>query len=64
MEYPSGQYVLLTNADIILSDELVAFIADRKLEEGVYYRADRHDLSKELPDEISSVSALFIGLFR
>jgi hypothetical protein len=39
-----GQFVLTTNTDIYLSRGVVHFLASRKLEPGVLYRAARHDL--------------------
>jgi hypothetical protein len=44
-----GQFVLATNVDIIFSDELVDFLAERKLEPGRMYRIDRHDVMAEVP---------------
>ena len=39
-----GQWLLITNADILLGDDLFAFIAERTLDTGSFYRIDRHDL--------------------
>ena len=39
-----GQWVLITNADVLLGDHLFAFIAERSLDTGSFYRIDRHDL--------------------
>ena len=44
-----GEFVLATNIDIIFSAELMRFLAERRLEHGVLYRIDRHDVSKNLP---------------
>jgi len=44
-----GAFVLATNIDIILSNELVHFIAGRNLEPGGLYRVDRHDVESQLP---------------
>ncbi len=35
----------MTNADILLGDDLYAFIAQRRLDAGSFYRIDRHDLN-------------------
>jgi hypothetical protein len=44
-----GRFVLATNIDIIFSDELVGFLAERKLEPGRMYRIDRHDVMPQVP---------------
>lgn len=44
-----GAFTLSTNVDVLLSDELVGFIAHGKLEEGAFYRADRYDVSPDIP---------------
>lgn len=38
-----GEYVLVTNSDIIFSDAMIANLNNRDLEDGVYYRTDRFD---------------------
>lgn len=43
-------FILTSNIDILFSDELFAFLAERKLEKGVIYRNDRLDVPMELPD--------------
>jgi hypothetical protein len=44
-----GEFILATNIDIIFSNELVDFIAGRRLEPGCLYRIDRHDVESNLP---------------
>lgn len=44
-----GQFILATNIDIIFSDELVRFLAERRLEPGRMYRMDRHDVMSDVP---------------
>ena len=44
-----GQFVLATNIDILFSDELAAFFAARRLEDGRMYRIDRHDAMSDVP---------------
>jgi hypothetical protein len=39
-----GKFVLATNIDILFSEELMAFLAGQTLQEGYFYRLDRHDL--------------------
>ena len=44
-----GEFVLATNLDIVFSAELMEFLAKRRLETGVMYRIDRHDVAHEIP---------------
>ena len=44
-----GQFIVCTNIDILLSDELVRFIAGRRLQHGRMYRLDRHDVMADVP---------------
>ena len=44
-----GRFVLATNLDIVFSPDLMRFFAERRLEEGVMYRMDRHDVASEIP---------------
>src|SRR5450631_1627238 len=44
-----GQFVLVTNLDIIFSPAMMQFLAERRLEAGVMYRLDRHDVDNKLP---------------
>jgi hypothetical protein len=44
-----GEFVLCSNIDIILSNELVQFLASRTLQPGVLYRVDRHDIESDYP---------------
>jgi hypothetical protein len=43
-------FVLTSNIDILFSDELMAFLAEQRLERDVIYRNDRLDVPMELPD--------------
>jgi hypothetical protein len=45
-----GEYVLTSNIDILFSDELMAFLAERRLSPDRIYRNDRVDVPAELPD--------------
>jgi len=47
----SGEFILATNIDILLSDELMRFLAARELDAGRMYRIDRHDADAEVPAE-------------
>jgi hypothetical protein len=44
-----GQYILVSNLDIIFSAELMQYFAARRLEPGVIYRMDRWDIASEIP---------------
>jgi len=44
-----GNFVLATNIDIIFSDELVGYLAERRLDPGRMYRIDRHDVMTDVP---------------
>jgi len=46
-----GEFVLATNIDIVLSDGLARFIAERRLRHGYLYRADRIDVPAEIDPE-------------
>jgi hypothetical protein len=44
-----GEFVLATNIDILFSDELVRFFAERRLEPGKMYRVNRWDVMADVP---------------
>jgi len=46
-----GRFVLATNIDILFSDELAAYLAERKLDPGRMYRIDRHDVESAVSAE-------------
>jgi len=43
-----GEFILPTNSDILLSDELVQFLASEKLKKDLFYRAIRYELPKDI----------------
>ena len=47
-----GEFVLATNPDILFSDELIAWLAQRPLRLDSYYRTDRHDFHGEGIDQV------------
>jgi hypothetical protein len=51
-------FVLVTNVDILFNDELVSFLASRRLDKGRFYRIDRSDAMSEVPLEASVVGQL------
>ncbi len=44
-----GRFILATNIDILLSDELMAFISAGQLVPGCLYRIDRYDVYGDIP---------------
>lgn len=46
-----GSFVLATNIDLIFSDELMEFLAQRRLEDQLLYRTDRYDVDVGIPEE-------------
>ncbi len=44
-----GEFILATNIDILFSDELMSFIAARRLARGKMYRIDRWDIESGVP---------------
>ncbi len=44
-----GRFILATNVDILFSDELIRFIATRRLRRDRMYRCDRHDVDPHPP---------------
>lgn len=44
-----GRFILATNIDILFSNELVAFLAERRLDPNRSYRIDRHDALSAVP---------------
>jgi hypothetical protein len=53
-----GQFVLASNIDVVFSPELMRFLAERRLERGVFYRVDRCDVADDIPDPAAGVDAL------
>ena len=48
-----GPFILATNIDILFSDELVAFLAERRLDPARMYRVDRYDAMGDVPVDAS-----------
>ncbi len=44
-----GEFILATNIDIVFSDELMMFLAARRLEKSRMYRIDRTDVRSDVP---------------
>ncbi len=45
-----GEFILCTNIDVLFSDLCFSTLAERKLEKGAFYRANRCDVPKEVLD--------------
>ena len=45
----AGRFVLATNVDVLFSKGLIEAIAERRLDPSCFYRADRHDVSDDVP---------------
>lgn len=54
----SADWVLGTNIDLIFSDELIQYLSSIELNPDTYYRANRHDISKDYFDENLSVETI------
>jgi hypothetical protein len=48
-----GEFILATHISVIFSDELMQFLASRRLEKGRMYRIDRHDVMGDVPVDAS-----------
>jgi hypothetical protein len=48
-----GEFVLATNIDVLFSNELMSVLAERNLEEGVFYRVNRHDVPMHVDSSLS-----------
>lgn len=46
--HASADYLLLTNVDLIFSEEMFNFFRNSQLDENVLYRCDRYDVSKDI----------------
>lgn len=53
-----GEFILATNIDILFSDELISFIAKRKLDPDRQYRVDRYDIDPKLEKDVDLDTAL------
>src|SRR3989344_1019566 len=55
-----GEYILITNSDIIFGEEMMKFLAEGKLSLQAFYRTNRYDVKKEIPLNSSVDEALQI----
>lgn len=53
-----GEFILATNIDILFSNELIEFIAKKKLDNKKQYRVDRYDIQKGLSQHASLEDAI------
>jgi len=45
----NGSFILATNIDVLFSNELISYIAEKNLETGKMYRIDRDDVEGDVP---------------
>lgn len=48
-----GEFVLVTNPDIIFSPELIEMFSKKNLQKKILYRVSRFDLMKDIPEKLS-----------
>ena len=53
-----GEFVLATNPDILFSEELMSFLAGRRLSAGAFYRVNRYDVAGGIPSGTSTQQKL------
>lgn len=51
MRRARGEFILATNIDVVFSDELMQFLAARRLEKDRMYRMDRTDVMSDVPGD-------------
>ena len=65
LEYPGknvgirkarGEFVLITNPDIVFSNEMILFLSKKKLKKDVIYRTGRFDLPIDIPSKLRNES--------
>lgn len=54
----NGEYILVTNPDILFSEELVMFLAENKLKQNTFYRATRYDIDAAVPSKLTLLQQL------
>lgn len=47
-----GKFILVTNPDIIFSEDMIRFLSKKNLKENEFYRTDRLDLHIDLPENL------------
>ncbi|NVM02902.1 MAG: hypothetical protein HWN67_11230, partial [Candidatus Helarchaeota archaeon] len=48
-----GKFILVTNSDLLFNEELIKFLASKRLSEENFYRIDRYDVAKLVPSHLS-----------
>jgi hypothetical protein len=48
-----AEFILCTNVDLLFNDALIAELAERKLQTGKFYRCNRCDVPKDIPENVS-----------
>lgn len=54
MRRSEGEFIVFTNPDIIFSEDIIRFFSLRKLKRKILYRANRLDLSKDIPEDMET----------
>jgi hypothetical protein len=49
-----GEFVVITNPDIIFSEDMIRFFSKKQLNKNIFYRADRCDMSVDIPIKIKT----------
>lgn len=57
-----GKFVLATNIDILFSDEVISYLSRNTLRTGHIYRADRYDVSSDIPTNVPTEEQLLFCL--
>jgi len=56
-----GEYILVTNSDIIFGDEIMRFLAKGTLSPDAFYRINRYDVQKEISSEMLIEEAISLA---
>lgn len=48
-----GDYILVTNPDVLFSEELIRYLSNKKLDTRSFYRVDRFDVNQLIPLDLS-----------
>lgn len=54
MRRANGEFIVFTNPDIIFSEEMIKFFSRRELKKKIFYRANRYDLSVDVPTDMKA----------
>ncbi|MBI3623517.1 hypothetical protein HY212_05570 [Candidatus Pacearchaeota archaeon] len=54
MRRAKGEFIVFTNPDIIFSEDMIRFFSQKKLKKKIFYRANRYDLSVDIPTDMKA----------